>query len=60
MSSLYILIPVSLVLGLAALLFLLWAHKKAQFDDPEGPKYRMLEDEREPHSGEADMHAKKQ
>ena len=45
MSSLYILIPVSLLLGLAALLFLLWAYKKSQFDDPEGPKYRMLEEE---------------
>ena len=44
MSSLFILIPVSLIIGLAALLLLLWGNKKEQFDDPEGPKYRMLED----------------
>jgi cbb3-type cytochrome oxidase maturation protein len=26
-------------------MLLLWAHKKGQFDDPEGPKYRMLDDD---------------
>lgn len=59
MSSLYILIPVSLVLGLAALLFLLWGHKRSQFDDPEGPKYRMLEEDENPKSGKPGTHAKK-
>ena len=44
MSSLFILIPVSLIIGLGAFLLLLWGNKKGQFDDPEGPKYRMLED----------------
>lgn len=45
MSSLFILIPVSLILGTGALLLLLYANKKGQFDDPEGPKYRMMEDD---------------
>lgn len=47
MSSIFILIPISLVLGAVALLLLLFANKKGQFDDPEGPKYRMLEDDSE-------------
>ena len=45
MSSLYILIPVSLLTGLAALLFMLWGHSRSQFDDPEGPKYRIIDDD---------------
>ena len=48
MNSLFILIIISLCLGFAALLFLLWGNKKEQFDDPEGAKYRMLDDSDEP------------
>ena len=47
MSSLYILIPVSLLTGLAALMLLLWGYNRSQFDDPEGPKYRMLDEDTE-------------
>jgi cbb3-type cytochrome oxidase maturation protein len=39
------LIVISLVLGLAAWLGFLWSVRSGQFDDPEGPKYRMLEDD---------------
>jgi cbb3-type cytochrome oxidase maturation protein len=39
------LIVLSLALGLAAWLFFLWSVKSGQYDDPEGPKYRMLDDE---------------
>jgi cbb3-type cytochrome oxidase maturation protein len=41
------LIAISLALGLAAWLGFLWAVKSGQYDDPEGPKYRMLEEDDE-------------
>jgi cbb3-type cytochrome oxidase maturation protein len=52
--SLGFLIFLSLALGVAAWLFFVWTVKSGQYDDPEGPKYRMLEDdeEDEPKSGE--------
>ncbi len=43
--SLGLLIGISLALGVAAWLFFLWTVKSGQYDDPEGPKYRMLEDD---------------
>jgi cbb3-type cytochrome oxidase maturation protein len=43
--SLGSLIALSLVLGVAAWLFFLWTVKSGQYDDPEGPKYRMLDDD---------------
>jgi cbb3-type cytochrome oxidase maturation protein len=45
--SLGFLIAISLGLGLAAWLGFLWSVRSGQYDDPEGPKYRMLEDEEE-------------
>jgi cbb3-type cytochrome oxidase maturation protein len=41
------LIFLSLILGIGAWLFFVWSVKSGQYDDPEGPKYRMLEDEDE-------------
>jgi len=43
--SLGLLIALSLALGVAAWLFFLWTVKTGQYDDPEGAKYRMLEDD---------------
>jgi cbb3-type cytochrome oxidase maturation protein len=43
--SLGALIALSLALGVAAWLFFLWTVKSGQYDDPEGAKYRMLEDD---------------
>jgi len=43
--SLGFLIALSLALGVAAWLFFMWTVKSGQYDDPEGPKYRMLEDD---------------
>ncbi len=43
--SLGLLIGLSLALGLAAWLFFVWTVKSGQYEDPEGPKYRMLEDD---------------
>lgn len=45
MWTLIFLIFLSLVLGIGAWLFFIWAVKSGQYDDPEGPKYRMLEDD---------------
>lgn len=39
------LILLSLALGIAAWLFFLWTVRSGQYEDPEGPKYRMLEDD---------------
>lgn len=44
MWSVYFLVLVAFCLGLAAWLIFLWAAKSGQYDDPEGPKYRMLDD----------------
>ena len=41
------LIAVSLLLGLGAWLFFVWSVKSDQYEDPEGPKYRMLDDDEE-------------
>ena len=45
MKSLFVLILVSLVVGISAFLVFLLAGKKRQFDDIEAPKYRMLNDD---------------
>ena len=47
MWSVFFLIIVALVLGVAAWLIFVWAVKSGQYDDPEGAKYRMLEDDDE-------------
>lgn len=47
MWTLIFLIFLSLVLGIGTWLFFIWAVKSGQYDDPEGPKYRMLEDDDE-------------
>ena len=48
LSSIIYLIILSACLGLASWLFFLWAVKKGQMDDIEGPKYRMLDDDEPP------------
>jgi len=45
MWSVFLLIFLALCLGLAAWLIFLWAVKSGQYDDMEGPKYRMLDDD---------------
>jgi cbb3-type cytochrome oxidase maturation protein len=41
------LILLSLALGVGAWLVFLWSVKSGQYEDPEGPKYRMLDDDEE-------------
>jgi len=47
MWSTFLLIFLTLCAGFAGWMFFLWAVKSGQYDDVEGPKYRMLEDEEE-------------
>lgn len=46
------LILISLALGLLAWLAFLWSVRSGQYEDPEGPKYRMLDDDEDQPSGE--------
>jgi cbb3-type cytochrome oxidase maturation protein len=41
------LIAISIALGVLAWLAFLWSVRSGQYDDPEGPKYRMLDDDDE-------------
>ncbi|HET8540976.1 MAG TPA: cbb3-type cytochrome oxidase assembly protein CcoS [Anaeromyxobacter sp.] len=43
--SLGLLIALSLALGVAAWLFFMWTVRSGQYEDPEGAKYRMLEED---------------
>ena len=45
MSGLLVLIPVALVLGLAALATFLWALRSGQYDDLKGAGERILQDD---------------
>ncbi len=45
MNSMYFLIVITLVAGVAAWLLFLWAVKSGQYDDVEGPKHRMMDDD---------------
>ncbi len=59
MGSMYLLIFLMLCAGIGAWLYFLWAVKSGQYDDVEGPKFRMLDDD-EPDTGRrsgADEHA---
>lgn len=49
--SIGVLVFLSLALGLAAWLFFVWTVKTGQYDDPEGAKYRMLEDDEDEDAG---------
>ena len=50
-QSTIILILLSLFLGAGAWLVFLWAVGRGEFDDLEGPKHRMLQDEDDEHRG---------
>jgi len=46
-NSIIILIILSIFLGTGAWLIFIWAVKRGEFDDVEGAKFRMLEDDPE-------------
>ena len=45
MTSLSFLIPIALFMGLSGLAAFFWAMRSGQFDDLEGPGYRVLMDD---------------
>ncbi len=45
MSTLYILIPLAVVLVIIAIFLFLWSIKSGQFEDLEGPGFRILMDD---------------
>jgi cbb3-type cytochrome oxidase maturation protein len=47
MNVLYLLIPLALLVVIAAGVAFIWAVNSGQFDDPEGDAVRMLDDEEE-------------
>ena len=52
MDSLFLLIFLMLSLGFAGWMFFLWAVKSGQYDDVEGPKYRMMDEDEEIYEAE--------
>jgi cbb3-type cytochrome oxidase maturation protein len=48
MESLYLLIPLSVLVALAAGLLFWWSSRTGQFDDLEGPAHRLLQDDDAP------------
>lgn len=53
LNSILLLIILSLCLGTGVWLVFIWAVRKGEFDDMEGPKYRMLDDD-EPDTAKLD------
>jgi len=45
MSSLFVLVPLSIGMGLIGLCAFFWAMRNDQFDDPEGNAWRVLASE---------------
>ena len=45
MDTLFLLIFLMLCMGFAGWMFFLWAVKSGQYDDVEGPKYRMMDED---------------
>ena len=56
LSSILMLIILSLFLATGAWLIFLWAVRKGEFDDPEAPKYRMLDDDETLPANQEDRH----
>ncbi|WP_137009765.1 cbb3-type cytochrome oxidase assembly protein CcoS [Aquitalea aquatilis] len=48
MESLYLLIPLSIVLAFVIAVVFWWATRSGQFDDMEGPAHRILMDDDRP------------
>ncbi len=53
MESLYLLIPLSVVLVFIIGVLFWWSLRSGQYDDLEGPAYRLLMDDRDQPPGEA-------
>jgi len=55
MESLYLLIPLSVVLVFIIGLLFWWSLRNGQYDDLEGPAYRLLMDDRDELPADAEM-----
>lgn len=45
MSTLYLLIPIAVILVIVAVLLFIWSIKSGQFEDLEGPGFKILMDD---------------
>ena len=45
MSALYVTIPIAIFIAILAMVVFILSYKNGQFEDIEGPKYRMLFDD---------------
>ncbi|EPG75676.1 cytochrome oxidase maturation protein, cbb3-type [Leptospira fainei serovar Hurstbridge str. BUT 6] len=45
MNALYMTIPLALIIAFGSFFVFLWSYKSGQYEDIEGPKYRMLFDD---------------
>ena len=59
MESLYLLIPLSVLLAFLIGLVFWWATKNGQFDDLEGPAWRVLQDDDRPNLANLNENEKK-
>ena len=60
MESIYLLVPISVVLVFLIALIFWWSVKSGQFDDLEGPGFRVLmDDDRPPAKSEMDSEGQK-
>lgn len=59
MESLYLLIPLSVLLAFLIGLVFWWATKSGQFDDLEGPAWRILQDDDRSNKSEPNENEKK-
>lgn len=48
MTVLYFLIPLAIVMMIIAVLFFLWTIRSGQYEDLDGPAYRILMDDDDP------------
>jgi len=48
MTVLYFLIPLAIVMMIVAVLFFLWTIRSGQYEDLDGPAYRILMDDDDP------------
>ena len=55
MESLYLLIPLSVLLVFVIGLVFWWSVRNGQFDDMEGPAYRMLMDDDDPKAAKDEL-----
>lgn len=56
MDILYLLVPLSVVLVFVIAVFFRWSLKQGQFEDLEGPAYRILMDDDRPQSATGSVH----